>query len=44
MKVIKIILAIAVIGVIGFFVWDWLATPPTVQPVNPPTNQFYRTH
>ncbi|MDR2510918.1 MAG: hypothetical protein LBC89_00315, partial [Bacteroidales bacterium] len=40
MKAIKIILAIAVIALIGFFVWKWLVTivdPPTI---TPPTNQF----
>jgi hypothetical protein len=40
MKAIKIILAIAVIALIGFFVWKWLVGINPPPPPPPPINQF----
>lgn len=41
MKAIKIILAVVVVGVLGYFAWKWLIKPidPPEQPT-PPRNQF----
>jgi hypothetical protein len=38
MKYIKIILAVAVVGVIGFFIWYWSVTIGKVTPPSPPVN------
>lgn len=40
MKAIKIIFAVAVIAIIGFFVWKWLVKIEGVGAVTPPKNQF----
>ncbi len=40
MKAIKIILAVAVVSLIGFFVWKWIVGIPPLPPLLPPTNQF----
>ncbi|MBO7635074.1 MAG: hypothetical protein J6S89_00680 [Paludibacteraceae bacterium] len=41
MKAIKIILAVVVVAVLGFFVWKWIIAPPPPPPTpTPPTNQF----
>lgn len=41
MKAIKIILAVVVVAVLGFFVWKWIIAPPPPPPtITPPTNQF----
>lgn len=40
-NIIKIILAVAVVGVIGFFVWKWIVgSDANPQQVRPPENQF----
>jgi len=40
MKALKIVLAIAVVAVIGFFAWKWIIGFPPPPPPPPPTNQF----
>lgn len=41
MKAVKIILAVVVVAVLGFFVWKWIISPPPLPPtITPPTNQF----
>ena len=41
MKAVKIILAVVVVAVLGFFVWKWIIAPPPPPPtITPPTNQF----
>jgi hypothetical protein len=40
MKAIKIILAVAVVAVIGFFVWKWVVTIIKPDKITPPKNQF----
>jgi hypothetical protein len=40
MKIIKIILAITVVVVLGFFVWKWIVGLKPPPPPSPPENQF----
>jgi len=41
MKTLKIILAIAVVAALGYFVWQWLNPPPPPPPPPPPTTNVY---
>ena len=40
MEKVKIILAIAVLAIIGFFIWKWSVNTVTIGIIKPPTNQF----
>lgn len=40
MKAIKIILAVVVVAIMGFFVWRWLVSVEDVGTVSPPSNKF----
>jgi hypothetical protein len=40
MKATKIILAVAVVALIGFFVWKWLVSIDKPKEITPPTNQY----
>lgn len=40
MKIIKTIIAVAVITIIGFFIWKWLVVIDKPKEITPPINQF----